>query len=1001
MSGLFDEGRVFGQQPHPRAGGRQGPPRALIPTLVVVVLLLILGSTFTGLWTERLWFRSIDHSAVFSTLLSTRVLLFLVFGTLLAATVVANVAIAYRVRPVHRLLSPEQRSLDRYREVVEPIRRLVLLGLAAVMFFFGGSSAASQWETFLLWRNGESFGRRDATFNIDIGFFVFDYPFWRFLIGFGFAILIIGLIAAAVTHYLYGGISLQSPAEKVSGAAQVHLSVLLGLFMLLKAVAYWMDRYGLVIADGDLITGLTYTDDNAVLPAKNILMIIAVICAVLFFANVVRRTWMLPGLGLGLLVLSAVLLGGLWPFLVQQFQVNPSEPDREAPYIGRNIEATRQAYDVANVQVSPYNARTTLNAEQLRGDAEALPGTRLLDPTLVKQAFEQLQQVRGFYQVPNTLDVDRYEVNGEKRDMVLALREVNLNGLPPEQRNWNNDHTVYTHGFGVIAAYGNERTAEGEPVWAEQELPPRGVLGDYEPRIYFGELGPTYSVVGATEDGQPVELDIPDSAEGENQAQTNTYRGEGGVSVGGLFNKLLYAVKFREANIVLSSRVNENSKILYDRTPRERVEKVAPWLTADGNAYPAVVDDRIVWIVDGYTTSNSYPMSHRVSLGDATSDSLTQSSRSLAAQPQDDVNYMRNSVKAVVDAYDGSVTLYEWDENDPVLQAWSSAFPDTITDKEEIPQPMLDHFRYPEDLFKVQREILTEYHVTDPGDFYQGNNRWKVPDDPTAPRQSQPPYYLTLRMPDQNQPQFSLTSVFVPERREILASLMSVNAEASSPGYGTIRILQLPGNTQVQGPGQVQNAFNSDQAIARELLPFKQQEGARALFGNLLTLPVGNGLLYVQPVYTQRSQGAGNYPVLSYVLASFGDNVGYGSSLAEALDVVLGEESGVGEADNGPDGAGGGGGAGTGGNQPDGPTDQGVADLLNAAEQRFAEAEAALRNNDLAGYQRAIEQARRLVAQALQQQASPPPAGSSPAPQQGAQEGDQQGGGSDGATQAP
>jgi uncharacterized protein len=959
VSGLFDEGRVFGQPQGPRSGGRQRPPRALVPTLVAVVALLVLGSTFTGLWTERLWFRSVDHASVFSTMLWTRVLLFVVFGLLLAAVVVVNVAIAYRVRPVHRLLSPEQRSLDRYRDIVEPIRRLVLVGLAAVMFFFGGSSAASQWETFLLWRNGGSFGRRDLVFHIDIGFFVFDYPFWRFLIGFGFAMLILGLIAAAVTHYLYGGISLQSATEKVSGTAQVHLSVLLGLFMLLKAVAYFMDRYGLVIADGSLMTGMTYTDDNAVLPAKNILMVIAVICALLFFANVIRRTWMLPGLGLGLLVLSAVLLGGVWPLLVQQFQVSPSEQDKETPYLTMNIQATRQAYDVADVKVSQYDAKTSLGAEQLRGDAEELPGTRLLDPTLVSPAFEQLQQVRGFYQVPRSLDVDRYAVNGVKRDLVVALREIDLNGLPADNRNWSNDHTVYTHGFGMVAAYGNERTNEGEPVWAEERLPPRGVLGEYQPRIYFGELEPSYSIVGATEDGNPVELDIPEGAQGGAEAQTNTYQGDGGVPVGGFFNKLLYAVKFREPNIVLSSRVNDASRIMYDRSPRTRVEKVAPWLTVDRNPYPAVVDGRIVWIVDGYTKSNSYPMSQRLSLDDATSDSLTQT-RPLASQPDDDLNYMRNSVKAVVDAYDGSVKLYEWDQQDPVLKAWSRAFPGTIIDKSQIPGQLLDHLRYPEDMFKVQREILTKYHVTGAGDFYQGNDRWKVPDDPTKQGQSQPPYYLTLTVPpDQDNPQFSLNSVFVPEQREILASLMSVNAEASSPGYGTIRILELPGDTQVQGPGQVQNAFNSDEAIARQLLPFKQTQGASATFGNLLTLPVGGGLLYVQPVYTQRGEGVGNYPVLSYVLASFGDNVGYGSSLAEALDVVVGEDSGVQETD------------GNGSGLLDGvPANQDVADLLNQAEEKFSEAEAALRDNDLAGYQRAINEARQLVAEALEQQSS-------------------------------
>ncbi|MDP9444196.1 MAG: UPF0182 family protein [Actinomycetota bacterium] len=967
MSGLFDDGRTFGDRA--AAQQRQRPPRALLPTLAVVIALLIIGSTFTDLWTERLWFSSVDKATVFTTLLGTRALMFLVFGALLAAAVVANVVVAYRARPVHRMLSPEQRSLDRYRDVVEPLRRAIVIGLAVVLLFFGGSSAASRWETYMLWRNGGSFGTRDAEFGLDVGFFVFDYPFWRYLVSFGFAVVVLSLTATAVTYYLYGGISLQSPVEKVSSAAQTHLSVLLGVFMLLKAVAYWLDRYGLVLEDGALFTGMSFTDDNAVLPGKNILTIIAVICAALFFANAVRRTWLLPGLGLGLLVLSAVLLGGLWPFIVQQFQVRPSEPDREAPYIGRNIQATRDAYGVDDVQIQGYDAVTTLTPQQLADDAGDLPGTRLLDPTLVKQAFEQLQQVRGFYQVPDILDVDRYTVDGQTRDMVVGLRELNLAGLLPEQRNWNNDHTVYTHGFGVIAAYGNERTREGEPVWAEQDLPPRGVLGPpapdrYQPRVYFGELLPEYSIVGAPPGTPPVELDIPDTEQEGVAAQNSTYQGAAGVPVGGLFNKLLYAVKFREANIVLSSRVNEASRILYVRNPRARVEKVAPWLMVDGNPYPAVVGERILWIVDGYTSSDAFPMSERVSFDDVTSDALTPS-RALAAQPDDDINYLRNSVKAVVDAYDGSVTLYEWDTDDPVLAAWRNAFAGTVEPRDSIPEDLLEHLRYPEDLFKAQREILTRYHVTDPGDFYQGNDRWRVPDDPTAQGRSQPPYYLTLRIPEQDQAQFALTTVFTPQNREILASLMSVNADASSDDFGTIRILELPGDTQVQGPGQVANAFNANDQIARELLPFRQSESARALFGNLLTLPVGDGLLYVQPVYTQRGEGQGNYPVLSYVLASFGDSVGYGSTLAEALDRAIGTDSGV-EPDPGEPGDGGdGGGGGEPPPPPPAPSDD-VAELLSQAEQALAEGQEALANGDLAGYQAANERAQELVAQALE-----------------------------------
>ena len=959
--------------PRPRPSRPVGRrPRPLLPTLVAVIAVVVALGIFTEVWTERLWYQSLDYGAVFTTVLGTRVLLFVVFGGLLALTVVANVWLAYRMRPRSYPVSAEQQSLDRYRDAVDPLRRLALLGIGVLLAVLAGSNAAGNWQTFLLWRHGGSFGVTDQIFGRDIGFFVFDYPFYRMLVSYGFAVIILSLIGVAVTHYLYGGIRLQGRGQKLSSAAQAHLSVLLGVFVLLKAVAYWLDRFGLALEDGRLFTGISYTDDHAMLPAKNILMIIALICAVLFFANVVRKTWMLPTIGLGLLVLSAVLLGGIWPAIVQQLQVKPTEQDKEAPYIAKNIVATRQAYGVDHVQVSDYEATTDVGPDVVRAGAENLPGTRLLDPSLVAETFEQLQQVRGFYSVPDLLDVDRYEVDGETRDMVVALREVDLAGLAREQRNWNNDHTVYTHGFGMIAAFGNERTPEGEPVWAQQDLPPRGVLGEYEERVYFGELTPEYSIVGAPEGTAPVELDIPDTESEGGAPQTNTYAGTGGVPIGGLFNQMLYAAKFWEPNIVLSGRVNAASKILYDRAPRERVEKVAPWLTVDGDPYPAIVGGRILWIVDGYTTSGSYPMAELVALGQVTSDSLTHSTRAYAGQQEAQINYLRNSVKAVVDAYDGTVTLYAWDETDPVLAAWRSAFPGVVKYKADIPPDLLAHLRYPEDLFKVQREILSQYHITDPVTFQQATDRWRVPEDPTVPGGgvSQPPYYLSVQLPGESEPAFSLTSVYVPQSRSNLASFISVDAEAADPeDYGNIQILRLPDDFQIPGPGQIANAFNSDPAIATALLPFKQA-GTQALFGNLLTLPVTDGLLYVQPVYTLRPGTTGSYPVLQLVLASFGEQVGYGPTLSEALDAVL--ETDTTEP---PDGE----------TQPPPPPNGGdpppagdVLTLLQQADAKYAEAQAALQQGDFSGYAVASEEAQALVQQALAQLEGQSPGASAP-----------------------
>ncbi|HET8745853.1 MAG TPA: UPF0182 family protein, partial [Ramlibacter sp.] len=592
MSGFFegDDPPARARRPGIAASRR---PRVLIGTAVVLVLAFFLLSVFDGIWTDRLWFASIGYPQVFSTVLTTRVLLFVVFGILMGAFVALNVALAYRYRPLFRPASSEQASLDRYRSVILPLRRWLLIGIGLLVGIFAGASGASQWRQFLLWRHQVPFGKTDPFFGKDIGFFVFTLPWLHYLVNFGMAATFVALIASAVVHYLFGGIRLQVKRDKLSGAAQAQISALLGLFVLFKSADYWLDRYDLDTAHGSRFTGMGYTDYHAVLPSKNILTFIALICAVLFFANVFRRTWMLPSVGLALLVLSAILLGVLWPGVVQQFQVSPSEPDKEAPYIARNIEATRAAFDIDDAELTPYDANVSLSADQLRADAESIPGIRLIDPSVVSDTFEQLQQVRGYYSVPNVLDVDRYPINGEVRDLVVAPREIDQSGLPAEQRNWANLHTVYTHGFGMVAAFGNQRDAEGEvspndgePEWAEQDIPPRGQLTDlnvgYQPPFYFGEQSPQYSIVGKVEGERDVELDIPEGEGPGGQPQTNTYDGASGVPVGGIFNKLLYAIKFSEPNIVLSSRVNENSKILYDRQPRTRVQKVAPWLTVDG-----------------------------------------------------------------------------------------------------------------------------------------------------------------------------------------------------------------------------------------------------------------------------------------------------------------------------------------------------------------------------------------------------------------------------------
>lgn len=952
----------------PRISGRRS---AILPTLIIAAILVVAFAIFTSFWTDRLWYTALGYSSVFSTMLVTRIGLFVGFGLLMAALVGGNAVLAYRLRTKTRLGPPTSPLLERYRELLDARLVWVVLAVAVLVGLFAGGAAAGQVDTFLAWRHQTPFGTTDPKFGLDIGFFVFAYPWWRFIASFLFAAFVFSALIAAVVHYITGGLRFTGPMRGGSPAAQAHLSVLVGLAVLVKGASYWFDQYGLEIANttlgGDTFTGINYTADNATVNAKLILSIIAGVCALLFFANAVLRRWVIPVIALTLLILSSIVLGIIYPGAVQYFSVRPDEPDKEREYIARNIAATRAAYGVDKVEISDYSAKTTATAGQLRSDAEAIPGIRLIDPAVVSPAYEQLQQVRGYYKFANPLDVDRYTIDGAETDAVVAVREMDVDNI--EGKNWNNLRTVYTHGYGLVAAYGNKRQSGGEPEWIVRDIPPVGKIDEHEPRIYFGELQTNYSIVGAPDGSTPIELDTPGGGDSGNPT-TYTYKGKGGVPVGSWWNRLLYAAKFADVNILLSDRVNSDSKIIYDRTPRERVQKAAPWLKADGDPYPAVVDGRIVWIVDGYTTSNSYPYSQRVGLNAVTSDSQTTTQgTNVVAQPDTNINYVRNSVKAVVDAYDGTVKLYAWDDTDPVLKTWEAAFPGTVLPKSDISADLKQHLRYPQDMFKVQRSILARYHMTDPYNWYLQSGLWEVPNDPVAGAGStakETPYYLSIKWPKAEDPVFSLTSVYVPKNRQNLAAYMAVNADASSPDYGQLRILRMSDTTQIDGPGQTANAMVTNETVAERLRPF-QQGTAQAQYGNLLTLPVGGGLLYVQPVYTQRQGSSGAYPALRFVMARFGQQVGIGDTLQEALDQVFAGDSGAETGETNP--------SATPSPKPSGsaspsssasPDNPAAQQALDEATTAFEAAQKALNDGDLGKYQEEINKAQAATKKAAQ-----------------------------------
>lgn len=1005
MSDLFEDD----PRDTPPARGTSGRTRALVITGAVLVVLFFGLTTFAGVYTDKLWYDVVGYTSVFTTLFWTRTVLFLVFGLVMAALIAVNTVVAYRTRPfLHFALSgPDQSGLDRYRDAVTPIRTWLVVGVALIAGVFAGTSASGRWRTYMLWRNGGEFGQEDAHFGRDVGFFVFELPWLHFLVDFVMTATVVALLVAAIVHYLYGGIRLQGGGDRLTGAAQVQLSVLLGVFVLAKAADYWLDRYDLVHGTSALMTGIGYTDDHAVLPAKSILTGIALICAVLFLVNIWRRTWLLPSVGLALLMISAILLGLIWPAIVQGVQVRPSPAEKEGPYLERHIAATREAYAIDEDHVEVQNYTVPARAEA--ADAAALDAQTasvpLVDPKLVHQLFEESQQARAYYAVADVLDVDRYVVGGQERALVMGVRELDQSGINASDQNWTNLHTVYTHGNGVIAAYANHRgldnaTESQDIQWAEgiqaneDDLVTEGP-GEFEDRVYFGENSPEYSVVGRPEGADPVELDLPDrgaAAEGEGSDERTEYDGEGGVSVGSTFRQLLFAIKFGSMNFLLSERVTEASEVLYDRTPRERVEKVAPWLTLDDDAYPVIVEGRIKWVLDGYTTTDRYPSSKRESFETMTDDSLQQQT-ALRTLPTDEINYIRNAVKATVDAYDGTVTLYEWDEEDPILQAWKSAFPDTVEPREEIPAELLAHLRYPEDMFKAQRYQLARYHVTDVGDFLQGSDRWDVPEDPASQGHKQPPY-RTFMDPTatagsaaaeaQTQEIWSLTSTFVPYQRNNLAAVMSVNSDATSPEYGTIRVLERP-DEQTQGPGQVFNEFKTNAVIADAVADFSRS-GSTPFYGNLLTIPTSDdGLMYIQPVYAQQTGATASYPVLAYVLVSYDGQVGFGRTLQTAIESALTAAPGDSGTDGGdseptepaeptpsptgeptaeptgeptaePTGQPGG----------EGSSEQRVARLLSEAQALFDQADEAGQTGNFARREKLLQQAREKVAQAVQ-----------------------------------
>lgn len=972
--------------------------------MIIVAVLIVAFLGFASVFTEVQWYRQLGFLPVLATQWIAAAVMFAVGFIAMAVPVFFSIDIAYRKRPVYARLTAQ---LDRYQEMIEPLRRVVKWGLPIVIGIIGGMTAAAAWQRVLLWMNREGTGQVDPQFNLDVSFFMFDLPLLRGIVGFASAVVLTSLILGAATSYLYGGISINGREVRVSKATRIQAAVLAFLYLALQGLSLWLDQYATLNDPQGLLTGAMYSDVHAVIPGKQILAGIAVLIALLFLITAFTGKWRLPVIGTALFLASSLVLGVGYPWAIQQFRVTPDEGSLESEYIERNMAATRAAYGVDEVEQESYDATTDAESGALRNDAVATANIRIMDPEVISRTFAQLEQSRQYYTFPNSLNVDRYVIDGQVEDTVSAIRDVNVES----QSGWYNQTLVYTHGYGLVAAYGNQRSPGGEPVFLENGIPTSGMLGEFEPRVYFGMNSPPYSIVGGDRD-RPIEVDYPadaetaaeasadedavdaEPAEGEDavveEAEGNdgerqnltTFEGDGGPVLSNAFMKLLYALKFQDFEVLLSGAVVDGSQILYDRNPVERIQKVAPYLTMDSSPIASVVDGRVVWIVDGYTTSADYPYSEVRDFNAMKVDADNENQ----AMSQDPVNYIRNSVKATVDAYDGSVKLYAWDTEDPILKAWDKIYPGMLTDQSEMSADLLSHVRYPTDLFKAQRDILSRYHVSGPGVFYSSEDQWRTPDDPVsaaggeANAAPQPPYYLTLSAGADEDPNFSIYSTYIPDAtgegsRDILTGYLAANSNAGdqagevSEDYGRLKLLTLPRGDTVPGPGQVQNSYNTDPTVSTELNILRQGE-TRVISGNLLTLPVGGGLLYVQPVYIEASSGT-SFPLLQKVLVSFGDKIAFEDTLDDALDELFGGDSGASAGDQEvvPESTVDGEAPAEGGETETPAPEATVDDALREMQSALEDRDAAMAEGDWAAYGEADERLKQAIEEAISNEA--------------------------------
>ncbi len=921
--------------------------RWIIIALIVIIALIASLRTFAVFYTDALWFSSVGLHSVWRSLFEIKAGLMITFSVIFAALLLASLTVAERLAPRGQAADAEDDFVRRYQEIVGPYSRWIRAAIVIILSLIVGSQALGQWQNWIFFRNGVSFGKTDPLWHRDISYFVFKLPFENFLVHWALVALIVIFVVTVLTHYLNGGIRVQGPKPRVRPAVKAHISVILGLMALVKAVGYYLQRYNLDNAKDAYVQGPGYTDIHARLPALQLLILVSLAAFLLLIFNIRRQGWALPVLGVGMWFLVALTAGAIYPAAVQAFSVNPAQNTLEHPYIQRNIAATRSAMNLNGITNTPFPAVTTLNANTLNANSATTGNVRLWDPLVTQPTYDKLQDIRSYYSF-NSLGVDRYTLNGTETPAVVGVREINDADIPAAS--WVNTHLQFTHGYGMIVSPSNQTTSNGDPVFGVGGVPPFSTKGSptiTQPSVYFGLNEPGYVVANTK---QP-EIDYQ-LVDGQNQ-ETH-YSGDGGVQLSSFFRRVMFAFRFGDINMLISDQLTSNSRVMFDRQIQVRVAKAAPFLSLDSDPYAALVNGHIDYIQDAYTTTDSYPYAQNADT------SALSSASGLPAN----FNYIRNSVKVVTDAYTGMMTFYVMDPNDPIIRTYERAFPNMFTPASKMPKALRAHLRYPEDIFTVQASMYGKYHITNATSFYSAADAWTLSPTPgsgspssalattqTVNAQGQAvstgqvvkmaPIYQMLQVPGQTKQTFTLLDALVPvSKGSQIQTLSGFMIAGSDPGhYGQIQMFVTPRGQPVDGPSLVAARIDATQSISSKI-SLLNQNGSSVQLGNVLMIPIANSLLYIQPLYVQSSRNT--FPELQGVIAVYGKQAALGTggpnndaqqALEDALTQVF-----QAPVSTSPEGG-------------SGTLSPQVQSLLLDAQQAYQQSQTDLKNGDLGAYQ--------------------------------------------------